>query len=302
MMFADRRHELPVLQRVSGHWRGEFQAMASPCLVLMNARNGALVLDVLNKVAAEAWRIEEKFSRYVPGNIVDDINSSEGSEIIVDDETANLLDFAERLYRMSDGRFDISSGVLRKVWNFDGSDRIPQRSAVHAVLQSVGWGKIFWNRPVLQLCPGMEIDLGGIGKEYAVDRVAALVGKETDAGCLINFGGDLVVIGEAIPGGWKVGVESVEAEQRKPDRLIRLDSGGLATSGDARRFLLKDGVRYGHVLDPGTGWPIDNAPRSVTVAADTCTQAGMLATLAMLRGDAAEAFLKQQSVQYWCRR
>lgn len=301
-MFGGRQHEPPILKQVGGYWRGEFKAMASPCQMLMDAQNGALVLDVLHKVATEAWRIEDKFSRYMPGSIVDDINSSEGREIIVDDETANLLDFAEHLYRMSDGRFDISSGVLRKVWHFDGSDKVPRRSEVRSVMPNVGWDKIFWNRPVLQLCPGMEIDLGGIGKEYAVDRVAALVRQQTNAGCLINFGGDLAVIGEAIPGGWRVGIESLDAATSEPDRLIRLGSGGLATSGDARRFLLKDGIRYGHVLDPKTGWPIDNAPRSVTVAADTCTQAGMLATLAMLRGAAAETFLEQQSVQYWCLR
>lgn len=301
-MFAAGRHDSPILQHMGGHWRGEFQAMASPCILLMEARNGSLVLDVLNEVAAEAWRIEDKFSRYVPGSVVDDINSSDGREIVVDDETANLLDFAQHLYRMSDGRFDISSGVLRKVWHFDGSDKIPQRPDVRSVLQTVGWDKIFWNRPVLQLCPGMEIDLGGVGKEYAVDRAATLVSQQTDAGCLINFGGDIMVIGESVAGGWRVGIESVDPLKSEPDRVIRLESGGLATSGDARRFLLKDGIRYGHVLDPKTGWPIDNAPRSVTVAADTCTQAGMLATLAMLRGAAAETFLAQQSVQYWCLR
>lgn len=76
--------------------------------------------------------------------------------------------------------------------------------------------------------------------------------------------------------------------------------GGLATSGDARRFLLKDSVRYGHVLDPRTGRPVSDAPRSVTVAADTCTQAGILSTFAMLMASEPEAFLEQQCVRYWC--
>ena len=78
--------------------------------------------------------------------------------------------------------------------------------------------------------------------------------------------------------------------------------GALATSCDSRRFLLRDGVRYSHILDPRNGWPVEGAPRSVTVAADTCTQAGMLSTLAMLEGDNAEAFLGAQGVKYWCRR
>ena len=97
-----------------------------------------------------------------------------------------------------------------------------------------------------------------------------------------------------------VGVEGVE--DGRADRLSELRAGALATSGDARRFLLRDGTRYSHILDPSTGWPIVNAPRSVTVAADTCTQAGMISTLAMLRGADAETFLCEQTEQYWCRR
>lgn len=73
-------------------------------------------------------------------------------------------------------------------------------------------------------------------------------------------------------------------------------------SGDARRFLLKDGIRYSHILDPTTGWPFTDAPRSITIAADTCTQAGMLATLAMLKGKDAESFLEDQDCQSWCLR
>ena len=75
--------------------------------------------------------------------------------------------------------------------------------------------------------------------------------------------------------------------------------GGIATSGDARRFLLRDGVRYSHILNPKSGYPVANAPHSVTVIAETCTEAGILSTLAMLNGADAEVFLKQQGVRYW---
>lgn len=81
--------------------------------------------------------------------------------------------------------------------------------------------------------------------------------------------------------------------------LLELEHGALATSGDSRRFLLKDGVRYGHILDPRTGWPVADAPRSVTVAASSCTEAGLLATLAMLEGPGARTFLESQGVRHW---
>ncbi len=278
--------------------------MGSPCEVLSETDDEALAGTLFDAIAAEAWRIEDKFSRYLPDNIVDRINRSNGEPVEVDDESANLLDFATSMYDMSSGRFDITSGVLRKAWIFDGSDRIPDDKLVQSILETVGWEQVSWDRPNLALRPGMQIDFGGIGKEYAVDKAAALVvEKNSTSSTLVNFGGDVIVTGSA-PGakGWQVGIEALETSVRKADRIIRLSQGALATSGDARRFVLKDGVRYGHILDPTTGWPIKDAPRSVTVAADTCTEAGMLATLAMLSGADAEAFLKAQDIRFWCYR
>jgi len=81
--------------------------------------------------------------------------------------------------------------------------------------------------------------------------------------------------------------------------VLELERGALATSGDARRFLQKDGIRYGHILNPRTGWPVRDAPRSVTVAASSCTEAGLLSTLALLHGADAEVFLEQQGVGHW---
>lgn len=260
-------------------------------------------MDLCDVIADEAWRIEDKFSRYRPGNFVDQINKSDGRSIQVDDETANLLDFANSLTDMSNGRFDITSGVLQKAWVFDGGDRIPDDDLVQSILKTVGWKKISWNRPNLTLMPGMQVDFGGIGKEYAVDKAAGMAAAIFNASVLLNFGGDIVAIGKSDDAkGWQIGIEALDASVRKADRVIRLTQGALATSGDARRFVLKDGIRYGHILDPTTGWPVKNAPRSITVAADTCTQAGMLATLAMLNGANAESFLEAQDVHFWCQR
>jgi thiamine biosynthesis lipoprotein len=119
---------------------------------------------------------------------------------------------------------------------------------------------------------------------------------------MLNFGGDLLALGPRRDGRpWLVGIESLDAPAASA-KQIELERGALATSGDARRFLLKDGKRYGHILDPRTGWPVEGAPRSVTVAAPTCSEAGMLATLALLRGRDAESFLAAQGVRHWCLR
>jgi thiamine biosynthesis lipoprotein len=81
--------------------------------------------------------------------------------------------------------------------------------------------------------------------------------------------------------------------------LLDLEHGALATSGDSRRYLLRAGVRYGHILHPRTGWPVPGAPRSVSVAASSCTEAGLLATMALLQGSRAQAFLDDEGVRYW---
>jgi FAD:protein FMN transferase len=279
-------------------WIGTFRAMASPCEVHVKDVPEAEARRLLHAVAGEASRVERKYSRYRGDNVVARINDAGGRPIVVDEETAKLLDYADELFRLSDGLFDITSGVLRRAFTFDGSDRLPSPSAVRRLKSRIGWHRVGWRSPVLTLPAGMEIDLGGIGKEYAVDRAAMLA--QSSGRCLINFGGDLRVTGTAADDeGWLVGVEGI-AGGRLPVKRIRLMRGALATSGDAHRFLLKNGRRYSHVLNPRTGWPVDGAPRSVTVAAPSCTQAGMLATLAMLRGAQAEAFLDDQGVEHWC--
>ena len=275
--------------------------MGSPCELVCEARKRQEALELTEHVAAEAWRIEDKFSRYLAGNIVHRINTAAGRPVEVDDETADLLDFAVTLYRLSERRFDITSGVLRRTWHFDGSDRVPSEKSVRNVLRLVGWHRVDWQRPVLQMPLGMEIDVGGIGKEYAVDRCALLAREHGRSACLVNFGGDLAVTrAPERRRSWKVAVEADAAGQA--DRMIDLRQGALATSGDARRFLLKNGTRYSHILDPTTGWPVPGAPRSITIAADTCVEAGMISTLAMLKGAQAEQFLGAQEVVFWCRR
>ena len=275
--------------------------MGSPCEVLTDGGTRQQAETLASAVAEEAWRIEDKFSRYLDGNVIHAVNTAAGRPVKLDPETASLIDFAETLYEISHGRFDITSGVLRAAWTFDGSDRLPEQPAIDRVLGRVGWQRATWKRPWLTLEAGMEIDLGGIGKEFAVDRCAAIARDATALPSMVNFGGDLAITGPpAARDTWKVGIEGPQADTA--DRIVELRQGALATSGDARRFLLRDGIRYGHILDPRTGWPVPDAPTSVTVAADTCTQAGMLSTLAMLQGADAEAFLEEQGILFWCRR
>lgn len=288
------------LTREAGHWMGRFTAMASPCEVLIEDAPEALARQIVEVAAGGAWRIERKFSRYRSDSVVHEINSSAGRAVVLDDESAALIDFAATLTTMSEGRFDITSGVLRKVWTFDGGSVVPSQASIDAVMTCVGWRHVQWRRPILQLQPGMQIDLGGIGKEYAVDLAAARVEDiAPGSSCLINFGGDVMVRNPRRDGQpWRVGIEASERTGTAV-HVVHLKRGGLATSGDSRRFVLHQGRRYSHIIDARTGWPVADAPHSITVAADTCTQAGTLTTLAMLQGRDAEQLLRASGAKFW---
>lgn len=287
------------LIRTGDSYVGRFTAMAGPCEILVDTddREGARAAACIAE--DEAQRVERTFSRYRTDNIVHRINGAGGRPVEVDEETAQLIDYAAACHEMSDGMFDITSGVLRRVWRFDGGDRVPSEAAVREVLAQVGWNRVTWKDRTLTMPAGMEIDLGGVGKEYAVDRAASLVAAAIGAPFLVNFGGDLFASGPRRGGrAWGVGLDDPERTGRGALYRIDLPRGGLATSGDARRFVLHQGRRFGHILNPKTGWPIEGAPRSVTVVAATCVEAGTLSTLAYLKGPGARAFLEEQGVQF----
>jgi thiamine biosynthesis lipoprotein len=277
-------------------------AMANPCELLIETTDELLASELTTMAAQEAQRIEHKFSRYRDDSVIHAINTSKGKAIHVDDETAQLLDYGQMLWQLSDGAFDLTSGVLRRIWRFAPDAQPPSQAQINELLQHIGWQHVTWQASLLTLKTGMELDFGGIGKEYAVDRVAQLLGRHAQIPLLINFGGDLRAIG-AVPaaGAWQVGIESIVTPDQA-QQVVSLRSGAMATSGDTRRAIYHAGKHYGHILDARTGWPAEHAPRSVTVLADTCTQAGSYTTLAMLQGLYAEDFLKNEEVRYWCLR
>jgi thiamine biosynthesis lipoprotein len=289
----------PALERVADYFLGRFTAMASPCEVLIDTDDRDEAETLLHVAEFEANRIELAFSRFTTGNIVHRINHARGRPVRVDAETAHLLDYAVACWESSDGNFDITSGVLRRVWKFDGGHRVPSPEAIRDVLPYVGWHRVTWANPFLTMPDGMEIDFGGIGKEYAVDRAAALIAARSRVPFLVNFGGDLYA-GGARRGDrpWAVGVDDPERTGEAALYRVEISRGGLATSGDARRFILWNGKRLGHILNPKTGWPVEGAPRAVTVLGGTCMEAGTLSTLAYLKGPGARAFLEEQGAEF----
>ena len=277
--------------------------MGGPCEVLIDECAETDARHIAEAAAAVARRIEARFSRYRFDSAISAINLAAGQLTRVDEETADLIDFAASVHHLSQGLFDITSGVLRKAWTFDGGSRVPSDAEIAALLPFVGWHHVEWRRPEIRLREGMQLDFGGIGKEYAVDCAIEAVRSVSSTPTLVNFGGDLAVTGprkKERP--WRVGIESVRGGRSRASGVLELREGAVATSGDTHRFVSANGIRLPHILDPRTGRPIESAPHSITVAAAACTQAGMLATLAMLRGTGAEEFLGAEEVRFWIQR
>jgi thiamine biosynthesis lipoprotein len=282
------------------HWAIAYTAMAGPCEVLVRCNTKSESRELASLAYDETTRIERKFSRYRDDNVVHAINRSNGAPVAVDEETSRLLSYAGECYELSGGRFDVTSGVLRAAWTFDGRAVVPDEALIASLLGRVGWSRVQFDGAAIRLSPGMEIDLGGIGKEYAADRVAALLATAAGVAVLVNLGGDIrAMAAEADRRRWTIGIEAPRRDASAVGQ-VEIAEGGVATSGDSRRFCFVDGARLGHILDPRTGWPVADAPQSVTVIADTCTAAGFLATMAMLHGPEAEAFLEAQNVTHHC--
>jgi FAD:protein FMN transferase len=279
--------------------RVEFQAMASPCGLRLVGADEAALRAAGAAAVAEVQRIEAAYSRYRADSVVGRLNSLAGSgkALEVDDETQALLDFAGQLHALSDGRFDATSGVLRRAWDFRAA-RVPSAEEVQGLLTLVGWPLVRRRgREVELLHAGMQLDFGGFGKEYAADRAAAVLLAAGVRGGFVDLGGDLRLLGPRADGSaWRLGIR----HPRQAGALlaeVELDSGALATSGDYERFFEVDGRRYAHVLDARSGWPVTHW-RSISVVAPTCAAAGAVCTLAMLAGADAPAFLQAQGVPW----
>jgi len=274
-----------------------FTAMASPCYFLIEGDNAKQHQNFIKKALREIQRLEQKFSRYLPNSVCSQINASNGSPVKIDTETYKIFKYAKELYEISEGLFDITSGVLRHVWAFNNKTVTPSQPEIDNALPFVGWQKMTLTSESITLPKGMEIDFGGIAKEYTVSSIAQLAAQQLpNRSVLVNLGGDIEISQERSDGeNWKIDIE----RRDQAAQAVQLKKGAMATSGDLHRFIMIDGERYSHILNPKTGWPIKQRISTVTVTANSCIQAGSIATLALLNGENIETFLStQKGIKY----
>lgn len=281
-------------------FRFSFDAMASPNELQIWHDDQRQARTLADAAIADVRRIEAKYSRYRDDSVTARINrAAGGAAVAIDAETYALLGYADRCHLLSAGRFDITSGVLRRAWDFRRSPpRLPDEAEVAAATALIDWPSVEWSRQSVRLPRrGMEIDLGGIGKEYAADRMATVCQEGGAPHALANLGGDVRAAGPQQDGSpWRVGI----AHPRQADAVmatVEIEGGAVATSGDYQRFFDLDGRRYCHIIDARSGQPVTNW-QSISVLAPLCVVAGSCATIAMLLEGEAEAFLAREGVAY----
>ncbi len=277
---------------------GVFRAMACENELRIYAADAHTGRRAIEAAVAEVRRIETTYSRYREDSVVTRINrASGGAPIAVDAETALLLNHGAACHALSQGLFDLTSGVLRRVWDFK-SGIPPRPEALAGVMPLIGWDKVEWDGSGIRLKKlGMEIDFGGIGKEYAVDRAAATLHALGIEHGIVNLGGDLRVLGPHPDGSpWQIHILNPR-ETTRFVATIGLLQGSLATSGDYQRFFDYQGRRYCHILNPLTGQPAGHW-QSATTISNLCLDAGSISTIAMLLEDRAIDFLTARGERY----
>ena len=272
--------------------------MGTDCVLHLYAESAGLAEEAFEAVADEVWRIEAKYSRYRDDSFLSEMNrAAAAGQLALDPETSGLMSYALACHRKSGGVFDITSGLLRKAWDF-GSGRLPDQAEIDVLLPRIGMEKLVWLPPNLAFSiAGMELDFGGLGKEYAADQAAAVCANLGIVAGMINLGGDIQVLGPHPDGEpWQIHI----LHPRQAGKLlatISLQRGALATSGDYERFMEIDGRRYCHLLDPTTGWPVQGLA-SVSVVAGQCLVAGSVSTIAMLKQAGGTGWLRETGLDH----
>lgn len=262
--------------------RVEFRAMGGACQIVLAGLGKRESKRLAALAMKEVAHIERHFSRYRPESVVSKINANAGlGWTVCDEQTVALFDYADAVWSSSGGLFDVTSGVLRQAWDFERAE-VPSPELLLPLLKLVGWERVERRAGEVRLPEvGMQLDFGGIGKEYAADAAAELLFEQGIRHGYVNLGGDLRIIGPK-PGGepWSIGIR----DPRQPGRMVAsipVSSGAIATSGDYERFFESAGRRYCHIINPKTGWPV-SFWRSVSVLAPMATTAGSCSTIAML--------------------
>ena len=257
--------------------------MGCPCELRFHSDTTEAFEHAVQSCLREIRRFERKYSRYRKDSVTYRINQAAGRRpVTIDAETASLLNYAAVCHEQSGGLFDLTSGVFRRVWHRQ-RNTLPRQGELDECLALVGWDKVELSEKRIRLpLKGMELDFGGVVKEYAADAAVLLARRAGIRHGLVNLGGDICIVGPRPDGEpWQIGIVN---PQKTDSALatVSVTTGALTTSGSYERYVDIEGRKYSHLIDPRTGWPVEGL-LSVSVAAAQAVVAGSVASVALLQ-------------------
>ena len=238
---------------------------------------------LMDEIWAACARYEQLLSKTIDASDVSRINNAMGQTVTVDPETWEILRRAKEISAQTGGAFSITIAPVTALWSFTDTvtNMVPTDEARLKMLPLVDDQQIaLGENNTVTLPAGMEIDLGGIAKGYIADRVTEFLSERGVVSAVVDLGGNIVTIGhkttELLPGldtdtvtthPFNIGIKDPQSETGTLLAVFPAADKTVVTSGTYERFLIEDGVKYHHILDPKTGWPIDNDVLSVTIIA-----------------------------------
>ena len=241
-------------------------------------------LDEINR-SMSPYRTESEISRFNRFH-------QTGVEFSISADFLAVMQAAARIYVWSEGAWDATVNPLVDLWGFGRTGQpgaVPAKEAIAAALADIGFHtiEIRAGGALVKRRPTVTLDLSSIAKGYGVDRVADVIRAAGFTDFLVEIGGEVVASGTRPDGrAWRIGINRPKPEAR-PDEIygvVSLRDQAFATSGDYRQFFVQDGVRFSHIIDPKTGYPVANRVVSVSILAGDCTLADGLATAVMVMG------------------
>ena len=264
------------LNTVSGKYFDTFNTISSPS-----------DQKILQEAMDHCRYYNDLLSKTVPGSDVWNCNHANGNPVEVSEHTARILSLALEMHRNSGGAFNIAIGEAIGMWHFtDGTAILPDPDRLAAAIAKADCSKIKLEGKTVTLPPDLQIDLGGIAKGYIADRIADELREAGVRHALLNFGGNVVTVGTRPDGNpWTIGLQTPGGERQKAFwAFVPSADGTLVTSGVYERSFMKDGVLYHHILDPRTGWPVQNDILTVTAIAKDSLLADAITTALFVLG------------------
>ncbi len=270
-----------------GLFKLKFKALGTVCEVQFRAASVETAKEFRKSALGWLREFEERWSRFKPTSLLCRINSEAGrSAVEIPESDEEILNLCEYTFQISKGLSDPTSLPLTSLWDRAGKvDEMPSSDEIEEAKNLISWPAVEWGDGRVFLPEkGMALEIGGFGKEYAVDRLIGFAKRLGIADCLVDLGRDVAAIGQP-PNGpvWVIGIEDAQEEDAAAFRLA-VSGKGLATSGNGRRFRMIKGEKFGHIIDPRTGWPARNDLLTASCLADDCLTAGLLSTNACIVG------------------